>query len=87
MEISFDPNKDATNQQDHHLPLAFGEQVLAGRVFEFLDTRFDYSEERLVCFGYVEGRLHVCVYTARDEVFRVISVRKANEREVKKYGC
>ena len=53
MKISFDPNKDATNRRDHHLSLAFGGRVLAGRVFEFLDTRFDYGEERLVCFGYV----------------------------------
>src|SRR4051812_17201346 len=86
MKISFDPNKDASNQRDHQLSLAFGERVLWGRVFEFSDTRFDYSEERLVCFGYVEGRLHVCVYTVREDTVRIISVRKANDREIKKYG-
>jgi uncharacterized DUF497 family protein len=86
MKISFDPRKDATNQRDHHLPLAFGERVLAGRVLEFRDTRFDYGEERLVCFGYVEGRLHVCVYTVREDSFRMISVRKANDREIRRYG-
>jgi uncharacterized protein len=86
MKISFDPNKDASNQRDHQLSLAFGERVLWGRVFEFSDTRFDYSEERLVCFGYVESRLHVCVYTVREDTVRIISVRKANDREIKKYG-
>ncbi len=86
MKISFDPRKDAANQRDHHLPLAFGERVLAGRVLEFRDTRFDYGEERLVCFGYVEGRLHVCVYTVREDTFRMISVRKANAREIRRYG-
>ena len=51
------------------------------------DTRFDYGEERLVCFGYYrEGRLHVCVYTVREDTFRMISVRKANNREIKRYG-
>ena len=86
IKISFDPNKDASIQRDHHLSLAFGEQVLTGRVFKFSDTWFDYSEERLVCFGYVEGRLHVCVYTVREDTVRIISVRKANDREIKKYG-
>ncbi|WP_246148940.1 BrnT family toxin [Skermanella pratensis] len=80
IKISFDPNKDAVNQRDHHLSLAFGKRVMAGRVFEFSDTRFAYGEERLVCFGYVEGRLHVCVYTVREDTVRIISVRKANDR-------
>ena len=39
-----------------------------------------------MCFGYVEGRFHVCVHTVREDTIRIISVRKANDREVKKYG-
>jgi uncharacterized DUF497 family protein len=30
--------------------------------------------------------LHVCVYTVREDTFRMISVRKANDREIKRYG-
>lgn len=86
MQIVFDAEKDAVNRQKHGLPLSLGVAVLEGRTAEFLDTRQDYGEDRLVCFGYVDRRLHVCVYTVRADVTRLISVRKANDREVKRYG-
>ncbi|MDY3330651.1 MAG: BrnT family toxin [Pelistega sp.] len=35
--------------------------------------------------GKIRGRLYVLVYTLRNEVMRVISLRKANKREVKRY--
>jgi len=50
------------------------------------DDRFDYGEVREVAFGYIQGRLFVCVYADRDAERRVISLRKANKREVKRYG-
>jgi uncharacterized DUF497 family protein len=49
------------------------------------DTRRDYSEERRFTLGMVEGRLFAIAYTPRGKVVRVISARKANEREQRKY--
>ena len=49
------------------------------------DEREDYGEERRVVVGPVEDRLWVVVYTRRADVFRLISARKANEREKKRY--
>ena len=86
MSGDFDFGKNERNLRERGLSLAVGFAVLAGRVVEFEDTRFDYGERRLVCFGPVAGRLHVCVYTLRDDGPRIISVRKANERECKRYG-
>lgn len=86
MARDFDPEKNERNLRERGLSLAVGFEVLAGRVAEFEDTRFDYGERRLVCFGVVTGRLHVCVYIVRDDGPRMISVRKANERERKRYG-
>jgi uncharacterized DUF497 family protein len=50
------------------------------------DDRFDYGEVREVAFGLVNGRPFVCVYADRDAERRVISLRKANKREVKRHG-
>ena len=86
MSGEFDPDKNERNLRERGLSLAVGFEVLAGRVVEFEDTRFDYGERRLVCFGPVAGRLHDCVYTLRDDSPRIISVRKANERECRRYG-
>ena len=55
------------------------------QVLEFEDTRRDYGEVRMVAFGPIDDRLYCLVYTMRDDICRVISLRKANSREVAVY--
>lgn len=50
------------------------------------DDGHDYGEPRHRLYGRVEGRLFVVVYTVRRRVFRIISARKANAREIRKHG-
>jgi uncharacterized DUF497 family protein len=82
----FDPSKNEFNQIKHGVSLALAEVLLAGPHRSLPDDRFDYGETRQVAFGLIQGRLFVCVYVDRDEERRVISLRKANRREVKRYG-
>ena len=49
------------------------------------DERFDYGEHRYRVLGRIEGRLFMVVYTRRRTGFRIISARKANQREVQRY--
>jgi len=49
------------------------------------DTRHSYGEDRYQLLGKIEQRLFVLVYTPRGDVIRIISARKANQREVKLY--
>ncbi len=44
-----------------------------------------YGEERSYLLGTIEQRLFVVVYTLRDDVLRIISARKANQRDVRHY--
>ena len=50
------------------------------------DDRFDYGEVREVTFGLINERRVVGVYADREAERRVISLRKANKRELKRYG-
>ena len=50
------------------------------------DLRYEYGEPRFRLYGQVEGRLFVVAFTLRDGVHRIISARKANRREVRRYG-
>ena len=86
MAEPFDPEKDARNRLERGVPLSLGFDVIDGAIAEFEDTRRDYGERRIVCFGEVAGRLYACVYTVRNSGPRIISVRKANEREQKRFG-
>jgi uncharacterized protein len=49
------------------------------------DHRWDYDEERYQLLGMIEQRVFFVVYTVRNSVIRIISARKANQREVKDY--
>ena len=49
------------------------------------DLRHDYREARIVASGPIDGRLYVLVYTRRNALRRIISLRKANRREQAKY--
>lgn len=86
VKVDFDPGKDAVNRAKHGVSLAFGVEVLTDpKRLDVLDVRFDYREDRFVCYGEVRGRVWVCVFTMRGGCHRVISVRKANERETRRY--
>ena len=50
-----------------------------------LDSRFIYGEDRYLALGRVDDRVLAVVYTTRNDAIRIISARKANAREVKKY--
>lgn len=49
------------------------------------DERNEYGEVRFVSIGPIHARLHVMVWTVRGKKVRIISLRKANSREVKRY--
>ncbi len=86
MRYVYDPVKDRANQAKHGVSLALAEILFAGSYVSLTDDRFDYGERREVAFGRINYRLFVCVYTDRDAERRVISLRKANRREVNRYG-
>ncbi len=86
MRYVFDIAKDAANQAKHGISLALAEVLFAGPHVSVSDDRFNYGEMREVAFGLINGRLFVCVYVDRGAQRRVISLRKANRREVKRYG-
>jgi len=84
VKLIFDPAKDVINQDKHGVSLALAEILFAGPHVSVADDRFDYGETRHVAFGFVRERLFVCVYMDRDSERRVISLRKANTRKVKR---
>ena len=50
------------------------------------DVRENYGERRYLVLGVIRERLHAMVFTPREGRVHVISLRKANQREVKQYA-
>jgi uncharacterized protein len=86
MAIGFDPAKRDRTLAARGLDFADAGQVFAGPLIENPDDRSDYGEERLVTVGFLAERMVVVVWTPRGENRHIISMRKANARERKRYG-
>ena len=81
MSITFDPAKRDTTLAERGLDFADAVFVFAGVTVEIEDTRKDYRETRVICYGLLEGRMVVVGYTPRGADRHIFSMRKANERE------
>jgi len=86
MQVTYDPGKSARNEQERGLSFERARDFDFGTAKFWIDDRNDYSEIRYVALGYLEGRLHVLVFTETEDGIRVISFRKANSREGMKHG-
>ncbi len=85
MEIEFDTGKDEVNIAKHGVSLALASSIEWSDVLCVPDSRRDYGEVREIGFAVIDRRLYVVVFVQRGEVMRIISLRKANSREVKLY--
>ncbi len=85
MNISFDSDKNAGNIEKHGVSLTLASRIDWSDVLCCPDDRKDYGELREIGFAVIDNRLYVVVFVQRDEVMRVISLRKANAREVQIY--
>jgi uncharacterized DUF497 family protein len=81
MGIAYDPDQRARTLKDRGLDFEDAPIVFAGLTVEVQDTRKDYGEIRMLCYGKLEGRLVVSGYTPRGADRHLFSMRKANRRE------
>jgi uncharacterized DUF497 family protein len=86
MKITFDALKDAVNIDKHGLSLTDSALIEWDTLWEKPDTRHNYGESRQIGYAYIGLRLHCVIYTDREESRRIISLRKANKREINHYA-
>ena len=90
MNLKFDPVKNAANLAKHGFSLLDATGFEWETAMVWPDKRRDYEEARLVALGYIGLRIMVVVFVDRPPEQaterRIISLRKANRREVKRYA-
>ena len=86
MKIEFDPGKDTINTAKHGVSLSDARNFEWDTAIVWLDTRRDYKEPRKSALGYIGMRLFFMAFVEREDVLRIISLRKANSREVNRYA-
>lgn len=85
MKITFDPTKNAANLVKHGMELADAIHIDWETLLAIPDTRQDYGEVRMIGYAFIATRLHNVVFTDRENERRIISLRKANKKEVQNY--
>ena len=85
-QIGFDSAKNASNMASRGLSFELVEQMEWATALMQEDTRKAYGERRFQVLGFIGERLHAVVFTPREGKVHVISLRKANSREVKRYA-
>ncbi len=86
MQIEFDPAKRALTLESRGLDMADAAIVFDGPHLTVEDDRKDYGEVRNLTIGRLAGRMVVLAWPPRQDAIRIISLRKANEREQRAYG-
>ena len=86
MPTEFDTAKRTATLEARGLDMARADEVLAGVTLTVADDRKDYGEDRFITIGFLDATMVVLVWTPRDGAHRIISMRKANERERTLYG-
>ena len=85
MRIEFDPLKDTANQTKHGLSLALAGELNWEAALVWVDHRFDYKETRMITLAPKTEILYYVAFLDRGKARRIISLRLANRREVKRY--
>lgn len=92
MNFDWDNNKNQSNLTKHGI--SFDEAIALfddPNILTFEDDRFNYGETRFISIGQItlvtqsKKVIIVVVHTQRNQTIRLISARKANERERKRY--
>ncbi len=85
MTFEFDDAKNHANIAKHGVDMAEVVHFEFETALTTRDTRRRYGEDRNIAVGLIRRRVFVLVFTMRGDAVRVISLRKANRREIEAY--
>jgi uncharacterized DUF497 family protein len=86
MSVEFDSFKRIKTLAERGLDFKLATEVFSSAIITIEDVRKPYGEVRLMTIGLLETSVVIVVWTQRGERRRIISMRKANEREITKYA-
>jgi len=85
MSFSYDPNKNKRNIELRDLNFDRVAELDWDDAWIYEDTRNDYNEIRFIAYSMLDKRLHFVCFTETKDGIHIISFRKANNREVRRY--
>lgn len=84
MLFEYDPAKSATNRDKHGIDFEAA-QALWSDPFLIVAPALTEDEPRFLAVGRIDGTYWTAVFTVREDRTRIISVRRARDREIERY--
>ena len=85
MDFEWDENKNKYNINKHGIDFNDSKQIFDKPILVKEDTKKDYGEKRWIAIGLLIEFVVVTVFTFRNKIIRIISIRLANKKEKEKY--
>lgn len=85
MKIEWDEDKRLSDLAKHGVDFSDASEMFACPMLVGPDSRKEYGEARFIGYGHIRDRLMVVAFIRRGEAYRIISLRKANQREQKRF--
>ena len=85
MNFDWDEKKNDINVRKHGIDFNDVKEIFQNVRMTAVDDRREYGETRKISIGLIGNCICVVVYTERADNIRIISVRKANQRERRKF--
>ena len=86
MKFEWDESKNQINIEKHGIDFEDAKGIFDGPMIVNIDDRHDYHETRLIGFGWIRHLVAVVVYIEiNDDSIRILSARKANKYERKRF--
>lgn len=85
MEFEWDESKNRENRIKHGIDFKDAIEIFAAPRLVYLDSRFYYSEPRYISIGFCNHRIILVAYSEQNDRIRIISARKANAKERKRF--
>lgn len=86
MEISYDPAKREATLRERGLDFVEAATLFEGPNVTVADDRHEYGEPRFITYGLLRDRMVMAAWTPTENGARIISMRKCNDREKRKFA-
>jgi len=85
IKFEFDPNKSETNKEKHGTDFIEAEKLWEDKNLLIIPAKNVKGEKRFALIGSLNGKCWICIFTLRNNAYRIISVRRCRKKEEELY--
>ena len=85
IKFEFDPNKSKSNKEKHGIDFTEAQRLWNDSNLLIMPAKNVKGEKRFALVGRLNGRCWICIFTLRNDAYRIISARRCRKKEEEIY--